>query len=316
MRTCWAILLFVLCCAGCCPCSQKEEGQKEVIAPVAQPESTLAPTETKTVKSNASDPVRFISLKDLIAQGLKVDQDKNGGIKTLDFTKMSLEQGMGFAPEDQTALQSVRVVRGQGILSKDLASSFAYMPRLTELLWGDAILEENVLIPLARLNGLKKIRLTGLKSPVSEEILKTLASCPALVDLDLSGAQLTDSDIAALKDAKKLEKLTLYNTAITDQGVRNLVPLADRLIWLNLDATKITDNAGSDLAKFGTLTFLHLGRTECSDQILNSIGTLKSLKKVHITRTKITEKGAESLRKSLPNTEVISKVEETPASSN
>ena len=53
------------------------------------------------------------------------------------------------------------------------------------------------------------------------------------------------------------------------------------------------------------LEFLHLGRTAVTDASLATLEQLTTLKTLHISRTKITEEGAEKLKKALPNCEIV-----------
>ena len=265
------------------------------------PETSSAPEDSRTIKPREPKPLSFAGLE---SNGAVMVRDKEGGVKSIDLGTLC-DAGVFFVlAEEPEALRSVRVVRGRKYLDDELAASLAACPRLTELLWTEAVASDQALRTLAACGELKKLRLTGLKT--TPETAAILASLPALADLDLSESTLTDADLTALCAAPKLTKLNLYRTQISDTGVENLRPLADRLESLNLDATLLTDAGVPALGAFGKLTFLHLGRTAITDAALEGLASLKTLKKLHVTRTGVTPDGAKQLADALPDTEIVS----------
>lgn len=318
------ILAVCLMIAGCAPTSDSGKVSEQGNSPASKKASTQKSVESEKIETKSVEqknveqkyveqknvePVS-VKLDDVSALGVKIGWNADKTVKSLDLTTGFPEGGYF---EADPRLMKVRVIRGKGLISDKLAAQMAKMESLTELLWTDAVLTENVFSVMTNGAKLKKIRLTGLKAPNFAEVLKSLEKLPALEDLDLSGSDLKDTDLAmsgGLSCASHLNQVNFYATGLTDAGVKQLLPLADRLTKLNLDATKITDGCSADLEKFGKLTFLHLGRSEVSDKIIPSLAKLKALKTVHVTRTKITEKGADDLRKALPETEVISVVQE------
>ncbi len=301
---CMSIVLLGM--IGCSPCCQTggdskkaEPVKKQMVSPPDRKQETIR-QESSSISASPQ------SLDALLKGNLKVEKNVDGSIKTLVFSGTPT----AIAKEDWDQLSKVRVIRGTGLLTKEFVDCWQNIPRLTEILWTESKMEDNVLSSLANFKELKKLRLAGLQTTKIKDILQSIGQCSALVELDLSGSVVTDGDLAELKGMKTLVRLNLYSTAITNGGVKELEPLAEQLIWLNLDATKMTDAVGPSLAKFKKLEFLHLGRNEITDKILDSLTGLTELKTIHLTRTKITENGADQLRKKLPKTEVITQVKE------
>lgn len=258
-----------------------------------------------------------LSIDDLTGHGVKIVTGSDGNIREID---LSACESFDFPvePIDPTlneSLAKVRIVRGRGDIS-GTAVLLRRIPKLTELLWSETTLASPAGATGSRIDfeaftELKKIRLTGLTDKACvESLLLSLGKCPSLVDLDLSGGTAIDnngwSKAIQPKRFGKLNRLNLYNTKIGNEGVATLLPLGDRLVWLNLDATAIDDGVASSLKQLPKLEFLHLGRTAVTDKVIDSIGTLTKLKTVHVTRTQITANGVEQLQKQLPNTEIIS----------
>ena len=238
-------------------------------------------------------------------------------------TTVELKGGVfsGFASDaDREKWRKVKVVRGEGLLLASGLDAFAQLPDLTEFLWLDAQLEksadlENAFNRLARAPKLKKLRLTRLRLEDDSFplfALKALSAAPSLVDLDVSGSPVTGAELADVdwtKGYAKLTKLNLYQTQAGDAGVVAILPLADRLTWLNLDDARLTPSCAGNLSRFAELTFLHVGRSALDDSSVNELAKLSKLKKTHVTRTAITESGADRLRAALPECEVVSQPE-------
>ena len=264
------------------------------------PLPNAAPTENET------NPAAESTFADLESRGAVFVFEKEGKLKSADFTAVS--QSAAFSPDEISLWKSLRVLRGKGVFSDTLAKQIPSCSALTECLWLDTDISPDGLKSLSGAEKLKKLRMTGLTADPDD--LRPLQAFPALVELDLSGASLSDEAMGIVAGLPALTRLNLYQNKIGNEGVKNLLPLADQLVWLNLDDTRITDEVGPILGQFGKLKFLHLGRTKITDEIVGSLARLKSLETVHVTRTGITEEGAARLREALPNTEVISVVKE------
>jgi hypothetical protein len=239
---------------------------------------------------------------------------------SVDLTEIDGFEGVSDA--DFAKWQSVKVVRGKGLLTKGALETFAKIPQLKEFLWTEASIVSDAADQFAAVvqkSGVAKIRLQGLRVANQADrvfptfALAALAQSPSLVDLDVSGPAL---DVAAefakvdlTKSFPKLEKLNLYQTNAGDAGVDAILPLADRLTWLNLDDAGISPESASKIAQFKNLTFLHVGRSTLDDASVLQFAALTKLEKIHITRSLATEEGADALRKALPNCVVVSQLE-------
>ncbi|HEY6168663.1 MAG TPA: c-type cytochrome domain-containing protein [Verrucomicrobiae bacterium] len=100
-----------------------------------------------------------------------------------------------------------------------------------------------------------------------------------LQELNLSGVQLKDSDLANIAGLKNLERLNLSGSSVSDAGLVHLKNLTS-LVSLNLFSTKVTD-AG-----------------------LKSLTGLKNLKTIYLFETKATDAGMAALQKALPNARI------------
>jgi hypothetical protein len=107
-----------------------------------------------------------------------------------------------------------------------------------------------------------------------------------------------------LKRIHYLNSLNFTGTAITDRSVRTLVEELPRLRLLHFTETSITDDGIPYLAKFKDLHYLDISGTVVSDQSVAELLRLNALQylqldTVHGT-TKITGSGKEALRRGLP----------------
>lgn len=289
----YLVVFALLASFGCKP--RVEEPLPAENAPSVQETANFTPV---------AAPCRIDALESC---GAKIAKNDDGSVKSLDLTQVAADKLAAGIDTANGELNALRVVRGKGELSEPLAQSLAQSPKLTELLWTEAVCSDKALQTLSPLAELKKLRLSGLKT--GGDTASILASFPAVADLDLSASTLTDADCEKIAQMPKLVKLNLYQAPIGGEGLKNLLPLAQRLVSLNLDATKIDDTALGALEAFSNLTFLHLGRTAITDSAAESLAKLSKLEKLHVTRTQMTDEGIAALKEKLPDTEIISVAE-------
>jgi hypothetical protein len=108
--------------------------------------------------------------------------------------------------------------------------------------------------------------------------LKDLKS--SLVGLNLRGQDVTDAQLAHLKDLTGLSRLHLENTKVTDKGLEQLKGLTN-LEYLNL-----------------------YGDAGVTDAGLVHLEGMKKLKNLYLWQTKVTEPGAAKLKKALPKCDI------------
>ena len=118
-----------------------------------------------------------------------------------------------------------------------------------------------------------------------------LPPLPALVELDLLGAPVSDPGLAALAEAApNLRRLHLAETDVSSAGLAALARLP-RLEHLDLAATDIDDAALPHLQPLAQLTFLRLRETRITDKGLASLSSLSRLQTLDLGRTRLTNTG-------------------------
>jgi mono/diheme cytochrome c family protein len=133
--------------------------------------------------------------------------------------------------------------------------------------------------PIAQNMNWKEATVRPQDPAATSKAIEQLKNIPSLVDLNLAGLKLNDSDLANIEPLKNLLRLHLENTPITDAGTAHIKGLTN-LRYLNLYNTPITDASVDNLKG---LTHLH---------------------NLYLWQTKITDDGAATLKKSLADTRI------------
>jgi len=116
-----------------------------------------------------------------------------------------------------------------------------------------------------------------------------------VVAVDLRGAWIHDSQMIELARMPKLEQLDLSHTRITDEGMLYL-KTAPGIVDLNLFYTEqITDQGMNAIKTWKSLKRLNLRGTRISDGTLETISHLTQLEALDIANTQITDNGLDSL---------------------
>lgn len=121
------------------------------------------------------------------------------------------------------------------------------------------------------------IHLTG--NAVCGHHLDHIAALTSLRELNLTGANIVDADVAKLIALRHLTALSLQHTSV------------------GADASK-------HLRKMTSLRTLDLTYTRVSDASIDDLGQLRNLERLFLGGTLVTETGAQQLRKSLPQCRV------------
>jgi uncharacterized membrane protein len=79
--------------------------------------------------------------------------------------------------------------------------------------------------------------------------------------------------------------------SITDADLSLLLPLKKQLLWLNLGRTKITNEGLQVIAQLSTLRQIHLDHTLISDEGIKHLMPLTELNYLNLVSTKITDRG-------------------------
>jgi hypothetical protein len=115
-----------------------------------------------------------------------------------------------------------------------------------------------------------------------------------LRELVLDGTQISDDDLARLKDHTGLKTLWLKSTPITSQGVRHLEKLT-QLESLHLTGSNVDDDVGETLKKLTNLSSVGLSITRAGDKTAESLSQLPHLQRIGLSRTAVTDDAIESL---------------------
>lgn len=142
-------------------------------------------------------------------------------------------------------------------------------------------------------------RITGVdlrSSWVTDSDLPQLVALPYLTHLDLSLTRITDHGLQQLKNAPGIVELNLYYAEqITDEGMA-AVKGWKKLKRLNLRGTKVTDTTLEHLSNVTTLEFLDVGFAQITDVGLDHLASLPNLKELVISGNKLTDTGLQALR--------------------
>src|ERR1044071_6253427 len=131
---------------------------------------------------------------------------------------------------------------------------------------------------------------------VSDVEMIDLARLPDLERLDLSHTRISDEGLLNLKPAPQIQELQLfYSEWITDQG---LTAIKDwkRLKRLDLRGTRVSDGTLEIAGRLKTLEALDLAHTEVTDVGLENLITLVNLKELALGRGRLSNTGLVVLR--------------------
>ncbi len=131
---------------------------------------------------------------------------------------------------------------------------------------------------------------------VTDSDLPQLAALPYLTRLDLSQTRITDLGLQQLKAAPSIVELNLYYAEqITDEGMA-AVKGWKKLKRINLRGTKVTDTTLEHLANVATLESIDVGFAQITDVGLDRLTPLVNLKELVVGGNKLTDVGLQALR--------------------
>jgi endonuclease YncB( thermonuclease family) len=169
-------------------------------------------------------------------------------------------------------------------------------PRLHSVAFPSNPITDAGLEHLHKLADLEEVNLNWSKvTPAG--VLRLIKGRKKLRRLELSGVDLRDEHLQALKDLTALETLNLRSTLITDQGVAQLASLTNlRNLNISTNRGRITDAALEAIKPMKTLQYLDLDRTAITDAGLVHLGAMRHLLGLQFAHTAITDAGLEHLR--------------------
>lgn len=184
---------------------------------------------------------------------------------------------------------------------------------------------------------LKRLNLAGTK--ISDSALQQISQLNSLEELNIGGVLVTDAGLEALTSLAHLRELTLGGNKLTDAGLEPLrqlpgltyldlggVQREDSGIWmvsfsqsgleaiatlkdlcrLRLHGTLMTDRGLQTIKGLAHLEMLDLH--DClriSDDAVTTLATMRTLRLVDLSGTKVTAAGVEKLRRANPNCRVL-----------
>jgi Leucine-rich repeat (LRR) protein len=211
-------------------------------------------------------------------------------------------------------------------------------PAITDLnLYFDELITDAGLSALKGWKHLKRLSVRGTK--ITDTTLQHLSGVTSLESLDAGYAQITDVGLELLTPLTNLRELAIGGNKLTDAGLQSLRQLPG-LIYLDLSGAERTDSGlwsvslterGFDaIATLGNLRHLRLNGTLVSsrglqrlagltkiewldlercqrigDDVVPLLASFRSLRRVDLAGTQVTQKGVEELKRAKPNCEIL-----------
>ena len=135
--------------------------------------------------------------------------------------------------------------------------------------------------------------------PAGWESLSEAERSQHIVEVDLSDADVTDSDFSCLHSARNLRVVNLARSTATDETLKEVAKLTP-LRRLFLSDTAITDTGFTSLLTLTNLERITLSRTAIGDAACVALAMFSNLESVTACGTEITDAGVRELRKLNP----------------
>jgi internalin A len=211
-------------------------------------------------------------------------------------------------------------------------------PAITDLnLYYDELITDAGLSALKSWKHLKRLSVRGTK--ITDTTLQHLSGVTTLEFLDVGYAQITDVGLELLTPLTNLKELAIGGNKLTDAGMQSLRQLPG-LIYLDLSGSERTDSGlwsasltepGLDaIATLGNLRHLRLNGTLVSargigrltgltkiewldlqgcprigDEVVPLLSSFRTLQRVDLTGTQVTQKGLAALKRANPNCKIL-----------
>jgi hypothetical protein len=138
---------------------------------------------------------------------------------------------------------------------------------------------------------------------ITDRTVWTLTRFPALEELYLYDAHVTDASADSFQAFTWMRVLDLTETQVGDGTVRALMQCR-RLTELRLEYTRITDSAIACIATFPRLESLWLGSTRITDKSVLHLAKMRRLRELHLEATFMSPVGLAEVRRRLPDCEI------------
>lgn len=119
----------------------------------------------------------------------------------------------------------------------------------------------------------------------------------------LMGTNITDAQIAPIKDLPSLVELRLGNTRVTDESLALLDSLPNLQV-LSLELTSVTDAGVAHVKNLPNLTYLNLYGTAVTDAIFEHLRDKKHLRSLYLWQTKVTAEAVKKMQEALPGLDI------------
>lgn len=174
-------------------------------------------------------------------------------------------------------------------------------------------IDDHGLAALADCRSLRRLLLNGL--PITDAGLMHLSGLTELEELGLTGTRVTDAGLPQLRSLRQLRRIAINGTGVSLAGVVSLFvqhqqrTLIDALAALDLvrfddqhqavavdvAGTSFGDDELPHLGSVPSLRELHLAATRVTDQGLAALGTLENLEHLFLAKCAITDVGLKSV---------------------
>lgn len=245
--------------------------------------------------------VEFSRLNKVLLEGTRTDDETYEllssvtGLAHLDLER-SKPSADNFAKlKDLPKLKFIQLFKAT--LDSDAVSQLASFPALEQIRCAQTRVGDAELKHLENLKTLRAIDLSDCNR-VTPAGLESLAKCPKLAFLKVWGKSIGNNSMATVASMKSLKVLGLVDTAVDDQGIKQLAGLDLREI--HLFRTSVGDEGVKVLAAMPNMVTMNLRDTRVSDKALEYIANLKQLRKLDLsecTSPGITDAGADSIVK-------------------
>lgn len=187
--------------------------------------------------------------------------------------------------------------------------------------------EQNLIIPVFRDGRLVEVRCADPRIPPTyppgllrqhEETLEVIEAprqasfdfpsvyyrMSKLRELTLDRSELSQENFEVLRKLESLETLRMQSMRfLPDYGMRCLAAIP-RLKSLDLSSSSVEPLSFAELATSPSIQVLLLNRTEVSDAELLRIAEIKSLKRIEVRDTKVTQRGVDAFSRTRPEVEI------------
>ena len=184
-----------------------------------------------------------------------------------------------------------------GATNVDLAAH-SNLSRLRSIVAHDSVIDDQGLAHLARCRGLRRLELNG--APITDTGLSHLAGLSELEELNLTGTQITDAGLSHLKPLSRLKRFAFNGAAVSLLAV---------IRWIVRDQGRTLTEAlaAMGLARFneqGEVIAIDVANTPFSDEEMQYLDQLPTLRELHLAGTQITNAGMEHVAR-LPQLEEL-----------